>query len=92
MRSDLVVAPIKQKDEIMKLTTLLPFVALTGSFLCGCQLLTGGRAGLEALRSQKLGKAVFRMNPWFTDFDQARALAKAEGKLLFTYFTRSYAR
>ena len=29
---------------------------------------------------------------WFTDYDKAREEAKKTGKLLFAYFTRSYAR
>ena len=28
---------------------------------------------------------------WITDYDEARAKAKAEGKVLFVYFSRSYA-
>lgn len=76
---------------LMKRTTLLPLLALVGSSFCACQMLAGGRAELEALRRQKLGKPVFKMTAWHTDFDDARALAKAEGKLLLAYFTRSYA-
>jgi hypothetical protein len=34
---------------------------------------------------------VFMKAPWQTDFDAAREQGKQEGKLLFAYFTRSYA-
>lgn len=46
---------------------------------------------LVELRTKKLAKPVFQKAPWVMDYDKARAQAKAEGKLLFTYFTRSYA-
>jgi hypothetical protein len=41
-------------------------------------------------RAEKLAKPVFQKAPWMFDYDAARAKAKEEGKLLFTYFTRSY--
>jgi hypothetical protein len=65
-------------------------------------VLTGLCAGLPAqapvksqeelikLRTEKLAKEVFKKADWVTDFDKARAQAKQSGKLLFTYFTRSY--
>jgi len=34
---------------------------------------------------------VFQKAPWVMDYDKAREQAKKDGKLLFTYFTRSYA-
>lgn len=46
---------------------------------------------LVKLRTEKLAKPVFTKATWVTDYDAARAQAKQEGKLLFTYFTRSYA-
>lgn len=42
-------------------------------------------------RTEKLAKEVFKKAPWVADYDAARAQAKKENKLLFTYFTRSYA-
>ena len=45
---------------------------------------------LVKLRSEKLAKEVFTKANWITDYDKARAEAKKSGKLLFTYFTRSY--
>src|SRR5262249_33868535 len=38
----------------------------------------------------KLAKAEFKQAPWLTDYEAARAKAKAEGKLVLAYFTRSY--
>lgn len=49
------------------------------------------QAELVEMRTKKLAKPVFQKAPWVTDYDQARRQAKQEGKLLFTYFTRSYA-
>jgi hypothetical protein len=47
--------------------------------------------GLIAKREKKLAKDVFHKTPWMFDYDEARAKAKKEGKVLFAYFTRSYA-
>ena len=46
---------------------------------------------LIELRAKKLAKSVFHAPVWETDYDAARARAKSEGKLIFAYFTRSYA-
>lgn len=46
---------------------------------------------LKQKRAEKLGKPVFHRAAWQFDYDQARALAKQEGKLLLVYFTRTYA-
>ena len=47
---------------------------------------------LIAERNKKLAKPVFEKANWLFDYDEARAEAKRSGKLLFTYFSRSYAR
>ena len=47
----------------------------------------------EALRGRydaKLKKSFLTHATWFTDYDKARAEAKKSGRLIFTYFTRSY--
>jgi hypothetical protein len=49
------------------------------------------QADLKKLREEKLAKPVFQHAPWVTDYDAARATAEKEGKLIFEYFTRSYA-
>lgn len=46
---------------------------------------------LVAERDKKLAKEFLKKGSWVTDYDQARAEAKKSGKLLFTYFSRSYA-
>lgn len=42
-------------------------------------------------RTAKFAKPVFEKANWLFDYDEARAEAERSGKLLFTYFTRSYA-
>ncbi len=41
--------------------------------------------------AKKLEKEFIAFGGWITDYDVARKKAKAEGKVLFTYFSRSYA-
>jgi hypothetical protein len=48
-------------------------------------------AELQAKLDAKLGEAWFTANPWTADYDVARARAKSKGKVIFAYFTRSYA-
>ncbi len=55
------------------------------------QRTTKSQDELKQLRAEKLAKPVFQKADWMTDYDAARAKAKEEGKLLFAYFTRSYA-
>jgi len=49
------------------------------------------QSDLEAKRDAKLKEAWFTSNPWTNDYDVARAQAKEQGKVIFGYFTRSYA-
>ena len=52
-----------------------------------------GQQSQESLiqkRDHKLAAEWLKSAPWITDYDQARAQAKASGKLIFAYFTRSY--
>lgn len=46
---------------------------------------------LEERRDKKLQSAFLKQAPWFTDYDKARAEAAKAGKLIFAYFSRSYA-
>lgn len=48
------------------------------------------QAKFKELYAQKLKKEFIANGGWLTDYDQARKLAKEQGKLLFTYFSRSY--
>ena len=41
-------------------------------------------------REKKLAKPLFQEANWIFDYEQAREEARTQGKLLFTYFTRSY--
>ena len=45
---------------------------------------------LEERLEAKLAEPWLRLAGWTTDYDTARARAKAEGKLIFAYFTPSY--
>jgi len=49
------------------------------------------QSDLKKQRAKKLAKEVFDNADWFYDYDEARAAAAAQGKLLLVYFTRSYA-
>ena len=46
---------------------------------------------LIQLRDEKLALPVFKKAAWTFDYDKAKAEAKKSGKLIFTYFSRSYA-
>ncbi len=73
----------------MNMTRLLPVVALLAALLPAQN--TKSQEELKQQRTEKLAKEVFTKATWMTDYDKARETAKKEGKLLFTYFTRSYA-
>lgn len=40
---------------------------------------------------EKLAKTFVKSAPWILDYDEAKAAAKKSNKLIFAYFTRSYA-
>lgn len=48
-------------------------------------------AALQAKLDEKLAASFLTKADWTTDYDQARTLAKAKGKVILAYFTRSYA-
>jgi len=50
-----------------------------------------GPADLQEKYEAKLALDFVEFGGWITDFDKAKAKAKQEGKVLFTYFSRSYA-
>ncbi|MEZ5963551.1 MAG: hypothetical protein R3F56_06865 [Planctomycetota bacterium] len=66
---------------------LLATLALSASLLAQQK----SQEELIKLRDEKLAKAVFTLADWHTDYDAVRAEAKKTGKLIFAYFTRSYA-
>ena len=49
------------------------------------------REQLVALFEEKLAKPFAAEGPWMVDYEAALTRAQAEGKLLFVYYTRSYA-
>ncbi len=70
---------------------------LSGALIAGISVLAAALPAqmsqdeLIAEREKKLAKPVFKKASWIFDYDEARAEAKKQGKLIFTYFTRSYA-
>ncbi|MBL8695539.1 MAG: hypothetical protein JNJ88_15715 [Planctomycetes bacterium] len=46
---------------------------------------------MKAEYEKKLAKPFLKKAGWLTDYDKARAEAKKSGKLIFIYFTRSFA-
>ena len=73
----------------MKTLFLVPIFAavLAGS---GFSQNTDEQAELQAKYDKKIAKEFVSYGHWMLDYDAARAKAKAEGKLIFTYFYRSY--
>mgnify|MGYP003654964456 CR=1 FL=1 len=73
----------------MKKLLLIPMLAavLVGSSFSQS---TDEQAELRAKYEKKIAKDFVSYGNWMLDYDAARAKAKAEGKLLFTYFSRSY--
>jgi len=52
---------------------------------------TASAQSAEDKLAQKLTKDFVKNAAWVTDYEEARTRAKAENKLIFAYFTRSYA-
>ncbi len=75
----------------MNLRMLVSAAALLASLLPAQNRSQPSQEDLKKLRTEKLAKPVFQKATWVTDYDKARAQAKKENKLLFAYFTRSYA-
>lgn len=49
------------------------------------------QADLKAKKEKKLASEFLKKAAWTLDFDAAKAAAKKGDKLIFAYFTRSYA-
>ena len=73
--------------------TFLPAVVsiLLGTGFAADLVAQQDQADLAKLRDKKLKSSFLKKAAWFTDFDKARAKAQKDGKIIFTYFTRSYA-
>lgn len=75
--------------------TMLSFTKLLAPAVIGLALAAPSAAqetdDLQAKLDDKLAKSFVTHGNWITDYDEARRIAKEEGKLMFVYFTRSYA-
>ena len=49
------------------------------------------QAEMQTNFDAKMAKEFISNAAWVTDYDEARKMAKEQGKLIFVYFTRSYA-
>ena len=49
------------------------------------------QSDLQKRFDAKLAEAWFKANDWTSDYDVARKRSRERGKLMFAYFTRSYA-
>ena len=77
----------------MRLPTRILLRSLAAGLLFA-PVLSAGEPGQDDLRrkyEKKLQLEFIDYGGWITDYDEARAKAKAEGKVLFVYFSRSYA-
>ncbi len=61
------------------------------ALVVGTPALAAAQDDLVAKRDKKLAEPFLKKADWITDFDEAKAAAKNDGKLIFAYFTRSYA-
>jgi hypothetical protein len=69
-------------------------ILLSTGFLAACAAFLWGQEDQKALeekRDAKLKEEWLKKVDWITDYDKAREAAKKEKKLIFAYFTRSYA-
>lgn len=79
--------------RILPLVAALPAVVLAALHAVSLPAQEPPRADQRQLverRARKLAQPVFQKADWLTDYDQARARAKEEGKLVFACFTRSH--
>ena len=68
----------------------LAFIGLVGA-LAPSSLGQGDQELLKEKLEKKLAEPFLKNGKWYTDYDVAREEAKKNGKLIFAYFTRSYA-
>lgn len=76
-----------------KLRRCLASWALVGLWVValGVPAVQGQDPQLAKKRDQKLASPFLKKAAWFTDYDKAREAAQESGKIIFAYFTRSYA-
>ena len=73
--------------RLLALSVLLPVLVAFSS----PAIAQDRQAELKNKLNKKLAEPWVKKAPWITDYDKARAEAKKSGKLIFAYFTRSYA-
>jgi hypothetical protein len=76
---------------VMNRPILLCLAALLATLLPAQNRPQPSQDDLKQKRAEKLAKPVFQKAPWVVDYDQAREQAMKDGKVIFAYFTRSYA-
>jgi hypothetical protein len=69
----------------------LGIVFLSGAILATTLVAQPDQEELKARRKEKLASSFLQNAGWITDYDKARAEAKKSNKVIFAYFTRSYA-
>ena len=74
------------------LKSTLAGAVIVGSLALTAALPAQGKSQEELIaeRDKKLAKPVFKKANWIFDYDEAQKEAREQGKLLFTYFSRSY--
>jgi hypothetical protein len=75
----------------MRPLALLSPVLAAGLLTGAAQAQDDQQAEMKAKYEEKIQKEFVAYGGWELDYDKAVERAKSEGKLLFTYFSRSYA-
>ena len=74
--------------------TMLPLLAMAFATCGHLSAQENEQQELQAkyvrLRDEKMALHVFKKSDWTFDYDEARKRAAESGKVIFTYFTRSY--
>lgn len=73
----------------MKLKSVM--VVALSLFVVPSLLAQKSQEELATMRDEKMAKKVFQQANWIFDYDKVREEAKKSDKVIFTYFTRSYA-
>lgn len=72
--------------------SLLAVGLLAGPDACAQRSRRGpSQTQLEGRKKKKLAEPFLKNARWITDYDAAKQEARRSGKLIFAYFTRSYA-
>lgn len=69
----------------------LPVLAFVAALLTCAGLAQAADDDFQAKYEEKIAKPFVAHGSWGVDYDKALERAKAEGKPIFAYFTRSYA-